>query len=76
MPDDSDTIAQRVTVIGGDRLANAYEAISRGQPIVRIMKATERGNGETVTSIRKNTGELKQFPSLDLLRVSLAAWTA
>jgi hypothetical protein len=24
MPDDSDTIAQRVTVIGGDRLANAY----------------------------------------------------
>jgi hypothetical protein len=42
MPDDSDTIAQRVTVIGGDRLANAYEAISRGQPIVRIMKATGR----------------------------------
>jgi hypothetical protein len=36
------SFALRVTVIGGDRLANDYEAISRGQPIVRIMKATGR----------------------------------
>lgn len=42
MPDDFETIALCVTVIGGDRLANDYEAISRGQPIVRIMKATGR----------------------------------
>jgi len=34
--------ALRVIVIGGDRLANDYEAISRGQPIVWIKKATGR----------------------------------
>jgi hypothetical protein len=42
MTDNYETIALRVTVIGGDRLANDYEAISRGQPIVRIKKATGR----------------------------------
>jgi hypothetical protein len=42
MTDDSETIALRATVIGGDRLANDYEAISRGQPTVRIKKATGR----------------------------------
>ena len=80
MPDDSKPSPLCVTVIGGDRLANDYEAISPGPAHCQDQESdralSKSGNGETVTGIRKNTGELKQSLSLDLFRVSLAAWTA
>jgi hypothetical protein len=41
-PSNCEPIALRVTVIGGDRLGDDDEVISRGLPIFRIMKATGR----------------------------------
>jgi hypothetical protein len=43
--DPIEPIAPRVTVIGGNRLGDDDEAISRGMPIFRIMKATGRCPG-------------------------------
>jgi hypothetical protein len=40
MPDNSETIAQRVTVIGGQRHADDYQVIWRDLPIGRIMRAS------------------------------------
>jgi hypothetical protein len=39
-PSNCEPIALRITVIGGDRLGDDYELLSRGLPIFRIMKAT------------------------------------
>jgi hypothetical protein len=44
-PSNCEPIALRITVIGGDRLGNNDEVISRGLPIFRIMKATGRCPG-------------------------------
>jgi hypothetical protein len=46
MPDDFETIASCVTVIGGDRLADDYQVIWRELPIGRIMKSSGRPHDE------------------------------
>ena len=46
MPDDFETIALCVTVIGGDRLPDDYQVIWRELPIGRIMKGSGRPHDE------------------------------
>src|SRR5260370_8651488 len=79
-PSNCEPIALRVTVIGGDGLADDYELLSRGVPIFRILKATGRcpknGNAGTATSIRKTTGESKKSPTVDQFCGNTAAWAA
>jgi hypothetical protein len=44
-PSNCEPVAPRIAVIGGDRLGDNDEVISRGLPIFRIMKATGRCRG-------------------------------
>jgi hypothetical protein len=44
-PSNCGPIAPRIAVIGGDRLGDNDEVISRGLPIFRIMKVTGRCRG-------------------------------
>jgi hypothetical protein len=44
MPDDSETIALRSTIIGGNGYPDDYQVIWRGLPVGRIMKGTGSPN--------------------------------